>query len=174
MDGITKTRRERNFNRGIRPAEIKANANALAAARYIMETAMNRDEAAARFDAKAGSITNALIVLQEGTPEEIAGVDAGGPLDPVARAILKRRAIEPGKRQRRKKVAFSQEALAQKKVDMAVWEALGSALKNIASLPQPTDTVKIARKNIMRTEAVDRHLMTAFSWITEFSDAWTK
>lgn len=174
MDGITKTRRVMNWKRGARPAEALANANALAAARYLMETPANRMEVCKEFNTNSGSLTNALVLLQEGTPEEIAGVEAGGALYPIAKMIIARRAPTSGKRRRLKKVGFSQEALARKKVEMAIWESLGSALKNIASLPQPQDVVEIARKNTMRVQAVDRNLMTAFTWITEFSDAWTK
>ncbi len=175
MDGITKTKRNINSNRPTRPAEKEANARALPAARYILENPLNRPAACDKFTTTRSGITLALVLLQEGTPEEIAAVDAGAPLNPIVATIRKRRtALAPGKRQRLKKVAYSQVELERKKVDMAIWEHLGSALKSIASLPQPDDVVKIARKNGERTKAVDRNLMTAFSWITEFSDAWTK
>jgi hypothetical protein len=41
-------------------------------------------------------------------------------------------------------------------------------------LPQPTDVIAVIRKNHNREMHVDKTLIAAFTWLTEFSDAWTK
>lgn len=147
---------------------------ALAAARYIAENKANRNEAAAKFDANVGSVSAATLILQEATPEEYAALMAAeiGMRDLADK--IRTRMPKGELRKARQKIVLSQTETERLEFEKKVWADLRRALEAISGMPQPVDVVKIVRRNRVRGAIVDRHLMTAFQWITDFSDAWTK
>lgn len=155
-----------------RAFEMEVRAKALAAARYALDNRTTRDEAAEKFSVNVHIISEALILLKHGTEQEIDDVTSGKV--GLKRTIHSIRKRAPEVRLPGKTPVKGKEALEEMKMDGAVWVELRDALKAITGLPRPADVVRIVKKNGQRTEVVDRHLMAAFGWITEFSDEWTK
>lgn len=157
-----------------RPSQAAKARKSIEAARYAREEKVTRDVAAAKFGVSVDTISRGDLVLTHGTPEEIAAVESeAAPLRDVYNAVLRRTPREVLK-QGRKPMVRGDEAKDQIKVEAQVWSKLTDALDNILEMPAPADVVRIVKKNGVRTNQVDKRLMSAFSWITEFADAWTK
>jgi hypothetical protein len=168
---VDKVGRRYTYNRPLVREQAK---NAILAARYAIEQNLPREEAAKKFSVGTDSISRAHTILTHGTPEEAALVEAGtSSLRDVYETVLKRTPKDQ-RREGRKRGVRGEITKEQDKAEAAIWSTLKDALDSICSLPQPEDVVKIVRKNRIRATGVDKKLMTTFTWITEFSDAWTK
>jgi len=157
-----------------RPSQAAKARKAIEAARYARKEQVTRDVAAEKFGVGLDTVSRGDLVLTHGTPEEIAAVESGErPLRDVYNDVLKRTPRDVLKKNR-KPMTRSVEAKDQIKVESQVWSKLTDALDNIVGMPAPADVARIVRKNGVRTKHVDMRLMSAFNWITEFADAWTK
>jgi hypothetical protein len=157
-----------------RPSQAAKARLAIEAARYARAEKVTRDVAAAKFGVSVDTISRGDTVLTHGTPEEIASLEAElVSLRDVYDVVLKRTPRDVLK-QGRKPMIRGDEAKDQTRVESQVWSKLTDALDNIVAMPAPADVVRIVKKNGVRTSQVDKRLMGAFSWITEFADAWTK
>ena len=169
--------RRDTLGRRIRPRvprsfEIEARKNALAAARFALENRVTREEVAATFHTNISLLSEALILLRYGTETEIADVESGKVGIKKASHVV--RARTPGARLMGKSPVKGAEASAMSRDEAAIWASLRPALEALKGMPRPADVARIMRKNGMRTDVVDRNLMAAFGWLTEFSDEWTK
>jgi hypothetical protein len=54
-----------------------------------------------------------------------------------------------------------------------IWNQLRAGLDAILALPLPTDVIKVVQKNGVRKKQLQQRT-AAFSWIAQFSDAWTE
>lgn len=119
-------------------------------------------------------LSRALTILRHGTAEQIAMAKVGDlPLSTTCIAIRATVSPEGFKKARKSIKPKTADVRRLLQTDKLLWKTLKSALQAISGMPQPTDVIKFARLG-KRSETVDRYLMTAFSWITEFSDEWTK
>lgn len=158
-----------------RDYERAATARAFQAARLARDAGISFPEAAKRCDAKPSSVAEAFTALTCATAEEVARIEAGeASLSKIARESARRVPVEIRKANRKANPTLSREIIQGREFDAAVWGKLRDAFDALAALPQPADVIGVVKKNPMRIDHVNRKLMTAFGWITEFSDAWTK
>lgn len=160
---------------GHRPKEIEARKRAFAGARMmISDTSLSQDDAAAAANSKRTSISSAMVILQHGTPEEIAAVEGGlMALDPTADRI-RARVPESERKAKRRPNAMTSRVVEGRKVDAEIWQHLRAGLDGFTHLPSPADTAVIVRKNQMRIEHVNRTLLAVVTWIKEFEDEISK
>ncbi len=144
------------------------------AARLCLADNVSNKDAARREGVSHKQVSDAVTVLKHGTPEQIAKGESGEMgLNPLINLIRSYIPADVRKAARKQNVR-GQEAIEVFKTESAIFAKLRIALEAIASMPQPSDVVAVARKNNIRADTVNRFLMTSFSWITEFSDEWTK
>jgi len=157
---------------GIRPGDVRAREKAFAAARYALDNNANREDAAAKFETNGTSVSEAILAIKHATPDELKALEANSiGLKELTRLIRKR---TPRASRERKNIVRTDQQNEAIKFDSKVWAELKTALEVFAGMPRPADVATICRRNTQRKDTVDRHLMTAFGWITEFSDEWTK
>lgn len=155
----------------MRDDQHKARLRAFEAARLAIEAGMSQDRAATQCGTNRISVNEASLILKWGSPEEIADVTEGRKgMDSMVNSIRLR--TTPAERRAGRRMP--RQEMDRAALDAHVWHKLRSGLEAIATLPQPQDVVDICHRNMMRGEAVDRMLIQAFAWLTEFSDAWTK
>lgn len=143
-------------------------------ARLVLAEGISAGDAAQRLKTNRGLVSNTLLLLAHGTPEEIAAVETHRQsLRGTLNVIYQRVPVEQRRRFTRPK-KFGQEARQQRDQDIAVWNSVNVALKALTSLPKPHDVSRIMRKHYARIESVNKKLLPALAWLTEFSDAWTK
>lgn len=145
---------------------------AFRAARLAITDGLSIVDAAKREDCARHSVGQAIAVLRFCTAQQIADAESGAvPLADLMEAI--RTSTSKASRQR-KPAARSQDAREQMATESAISLQLMDSLEAISGLPRPADVIAFIRKHHKRTEAVNKHLIAAFGWITEFSDEWTK
>lgn len=156
-----------------REKEIAARKAAIAAARLMLSGNKSQEQAAEATGSKRASVSNGMLILNHGTAEEIEGVESGTlSLDRTADKIRER--TTPQERAAKRRAPTQTEALVKsREFDAEIWGGLRNALDAIAGLPSPKDTAVIVRKNAMRIEHVNRKLLVALEWITEFSNEIT-
>lgn len=156
-----------------REKDIAGRKAAIAAARWMLPNHKSQEQAAEQFGSNKQSVSNALLILNFGTEEEIAGVEGGTiPLDPTADAIRARTTYVERKAKRRAPTQ-NESMLLERGFDSEIYQKLSAALDNITGLPSPKDTAAIVRKNQVRVENVNRRILTALEWIQEFSNEIT-
>jgi hypothetical protein len=162
--------------RPTRAFELNARTRAMAAARKLLEAKgrFNRDEIAEEFETTASIVSLALVILKFGTEAEIVAADTGhASIRGLYDDICKRVPVE--ERIKAKTTAtMSANRREQIKNDAQLWKELRHALDLICGMPQPADVVRVARANSARTAMLDRKIIDAYTWLSEFSDAWTK
>jgi hypothetical protein len=143
----------------------------------ITAPTLTQTEAANILKVSRGTVQSARVVLERGTPEEIAAADEGKlGLRTTADAI--RDNISPAEREKNRLIPSHKKggmpkAHDNQRMKADIWGQLRDALKNLSSLPAAADVVKIAR-GMDRTGLVDRTLPIATAWLAEFEDAYTK
>lgn len=162
-------------SRPVREKEIQGRINAMKGARAFLLSSNKRSVAdvAKEAGSSRSSVGVALLILEFGTPEEIAGVENGTMrLDATADNVRDRTTMEDRKAKRRAPTQTA--ALVQsREIDAEIWGKLRDAIDNITGLPSAKDTSVIVRKNAMRLEHVNRKLLAALEWIQEFSNEIT-
>ncbi len=163
----------RRYEYSPRPANIELRKRVMEASKYAIANNITREIAAKKFGITNISLTScAILVLKNGTDDEIEGVTSGRlPVTQLSKQIRSRLPLE---QRSRKAPARTVEQDAQVKSDAAIWRELRDALNAICGLPQPSDVIKSVKRHSVRRDVIDKKIMTAFSWLTEFSDAWTK
>ena len=156
-----------------RPREREVRGLAMAAARETLAANTSFVGGAQNAGVDAGLVKCAALVLRYGSPEEIATADSGDvSLVQLAKSVRSR--LPPEARPRRRQGAYGSEVKEARKLDIQLWERLNTAFDLIAALPRPEDVIRSVRKHHRRVVEVERKLATAYTWIEEFSDAWTK
>ena len=156
-----------------REKEIAARKAAFVGARLMLSEHKSQDDAAKAAGSNRASVSNALLIINWGTADEIAGVEGGTmSLDPTADKIRARTTKQQRVTKQRPQV-HGEESLRARQFDAEIWGGLRGALDSITGLPSPKDTANIVRKNAMRVEHVNRKLLAALKWIQEFSNEIT-
>lgn len=151
---------------------LKRGSAAATAAAGISQT-----EAAKLLNVSRTAVQGARIILEQGTPEEIAAAD-GGHLGIRTTADAIRQGITASERAKNRlipshKKGDSPKAYEKQRFNADIWGQLRDALTNINGLPAPADVAKIA-KQMDRSNLVDRTLSNAMTWIKDFEDVWTE
>lgn len=145
------------------------------AARSSLKEGVPAQKAADDADVSRSSVTAARLILEFGSEDDIASVEFGkvgfrtlalkihDTLTEEMRASLKRRA-GLWTMDRREKLSGEAE----------LWARFSPALRHLTELPKPADIVSVVKSNVMREAVVDQHISAALSWLTEFSNGWTK
>jgi hypothetical protein len=177
---IIRSRRPGDHQRKVLPRriptakDVEGRVAAFRAARLAIQDSLSLPDASKRCCANLRGASEAHLILKHATPEQIAKAEAGE-LSLQGLATTIRSIVPPEVRKaNRKQLRQGEDTMSIARTEAAIWNGLRGALEAISSMPQPTDVISIVRKNAMRGEAVNRNLMTAFTWITEFSDEWTK
>lgn len=158
---------------GSREYEIARRKAAMTAARLMIAQDISQDDAARECNSNRASVSSALVILNFGTEDEIAGVENGTEaLEPTAIKIRARTTPEERRAKRRRPI-YSEQSVQDREIDTNVWQGLKSALDAITGLPSPKDTALIVRKNQPRLNHVNDKLLAALSWIQEFSNEIT-
>jgi hypothetical protein len=141
----------------------------------ISTSSISQTAAAKLLNVSRDTVINARVVMERGTPEEVASAKAGelaaatvaddirAGLSPQERA--ERRATPPHKRN-------AHEARTTTMSDeMAVYGHLRDALNALAGMPLASDGARIARR-FDRSNVVRRQLPVVTAWLAEFGRAW--
>ncbi len=126
-------------------------------------------EAAELVNVNKDTVSDARLVLAEGTPEEIRAVEQGtGAVSTLAKQIRagddheKRKAYKPGNA-----IAHAQNVNAE------IWSQFRDALNLLAGLPHPDDVLKsVSGGSRSKTAIVSDRLPVALQWLTDFSNLW--
>lgn len=174
MDAPAKRHTNRGGGRTPREQEMASRAKSMAAAKHALETGTSLSAAAIQFGVKRVTTGECHLILTHGTPEEIAGAQSGQlGIGTVGDAIRARTTLEERK-QTRKKSKPTIELIDGRKMDAMIWDKMRGAINALTAMPLPVDVVRTIRRNPHRIDLVDRKLIAAFTWLTDFSDAWTK
>lgn len=158
---------------GDRNYEIARRKAAMAGARLMITEGISQNDAAKECNTNRSTISSALVVLNFGTEQEIAGAENGTlPLEPTAVKIRARTTPEERRAKRRRPI-YSEQSVQDRQIETDVWQGLKSALDAITGLPSPKDTALIVRKNQPRLNHVNDKLLATLSWIQEFSNEIT-
>lgn len=156
----------------VRAYEKVGREKAFAAARLAIKDSLSLVEAAKRCDSNRCSTGEAFLILKHGTEQEIADVENNtAALGSTVRDIRTRVAAAD---RTRKPGLKNDEQLHGLALNASIWAKLRDALDGINGLPQPKDVIAIVRRHRVREEMLNKKLIAAYGWITEFSDAWTK
>lgn len=162
--------------RPVRDAEITSRKNAIAAARKIIASngKLNRDEVAKEFDIAPSSVSCAVIILKHGTEAEIAAVETGETAIVTVYTAVCERVPVAERYKSRTITTHSAEHKERLRIETTTWKQLRDAIELICSMPRPADVAAMAKRNHVRTAVLDRKIIDAYSWLSEFSDEWTK
>lgn len=146
--------------------------------RQICLGAISQAEAGRLLNVSASSVKSARVVLEHGTPEEIAGVENGTlAVGTIAREIHKN--VPPAERARSRALPLGERGRLparneKHRFNAALWGQLRDGLTNFSGLPSPVDMVKIARGSNQSKIIVNQKLAIASKWLAEFEDEWTR
>lgn len=151
--------------------EIEVKKKAFEAARLVLNNSeLSMRPLAEQYGITRHAIGNAYLLLRYATAAEIDSVENGGfPLSDMTEVVRARETVRERKLPRQ-----GDEYKARVALDAVIWSKLRDALDAINGLPQPSDVVNSVRRHAVRTNALNDKLISAYGWITEFSDAWTK
>jgi ParB-like chromosome segregation protein Spo0J len=148
---------------------------AKAAGGGISPPAISQTAAAKLLNVSRATVKNARVVLERGTPEEVAGAKTGdlavGTVAADIRAGLspqersERRATPPHKRN------GHEARMTTMSDEVAVYGHLRDALNALAGMPLASDGARIARR-FDRSNVVKRQLPVVTAWLAEFGRAW--
>ena len=136
---------------------------------------VSQDQAASILGVSRDTVTNAKLILAEGTADEIEAVEQGkrgvrAVSDEIrSRNPHDRRQAKAGQPQIR--TVKSDNRFKAQQVNAKLWQELRSALISIGHLPKASDMAIIAR-NVSRGDIVEENLAHAIEWLTEFHTAW--
>lgn len=153
-----------------------ASQKALEAAELSFKTKEHVTAIAKRLGVGRATTTQARIILEFGTEQEIIDARSGEKgLRPLADEIRKR-FTETTKEDLRKRTggALSQHHLTLLQTDQALWSKLGEALRNLSGLPKPEELIRVVRHNNTRRREVKKHLLNAATWMEEFTNEWKR
>lgn len=146
----------------------------LKAARYQIEQHVSQMEAAKKFSTNRTAVSECVLIITSGTAEDIRRAESGEvSLRVVAREVRERVPVAERK-EKRPPLTKNKQLAEQVAMESRLWQRVRDAFDAISGLPQPSDVIALIKKNPMRTAQTDKKLIAAFSWITEFSDGWTK
>lgn len=152
-----------------RPYEIELRKRMVDAVRFADENKVPLSEVAKTRSLPWSTLQETSVVLRFGSPEQISALEIGMlSLREAARELRKVKGRE------RRPMILSADAKAMNVSESLVFAKLRDALENIAALPRPSDVVVIVKRQPGRLATVQKNLSTAYSWIEEFADAWTK
>lgn len=147
---------------------------AMRAARLMVSDRISQNDAIKRTGSNRYAISQATLILQFGTKQEIDALEKGDlTLKGVYEDILARTTREQ-RLMKRFGPTVSEETAQRRNVEAEVWQNLREAISRINSLPLPKDTADIVRKNPQRMEYVSRSLLASLEWIQGFSDEITR
>jgi len=139
--------------------------------------APSQTEAATLLNVSRETVKRARIVINEGTPEEIAAVEAGeASVSTIARDIRAKVPVSKRIAKRNGKLSDAgknPERIENQRVNAEVWKRLRGALDDLTSLPLPADVAELVSAQVKRTDLVNAKLPSALKWIEDFSNAWT-
>lgn len=111
---------------------------------------------------KRGSIQSAVVVLRNGSNEEIAQLGRGATsISAIARSLGNPRKSHAMRTQRIRENA-------------ALWKQLKTGIEHITSLPLPAELARVARNNKASTQFIDERLPRALKWLEDFKHAWSR
>jgi len=146
---------------------------AIVAARLVgTNPRLKLDDIAAMFEIGRATISEARLVIAEGSEEQIAACVAGRlSVNAVARVIRGSRSV--GAQSPSRPVARSREERAENQRFVAeIWSRVSAALDQLTGLPLPADVAKIVKVHPQRRRVVDAKLLRALQWLEEFKDAY--
>ncbi|WP_141697762.1 hypothetical protein [Bradyrhizobium yuanmingense] len=144
------------------------------AARLVNQGHSTCVHAASQLGISDDSITRARIVLDKGTPEEIAAVEGGKLSVRTAVNVITCRNTSIAGRKNHAKVSVSAKGrnpdrIAKMRRDNAIWKDLRGALLALTSLPLPSDVARVI-KGKDRVGIVKSKLSSAQQWLEEFAE----
>jgi hypothetical protein len=155
--------------------EIMISKQSIAAGRkQLAHGPFNRDDLAKEFGVPVNNVSRAVMLLRHGTTEEVAAVECGDLGLITVYDIISRRVPAAERIKTKTPNTRSAETVANQKAEAATWKELRQAIDLICGMPRPADMVIIAKRSSGRTATLDRRIIDAYSWLAEFSDAWTK
>lgn len=154
-------------------SQLNHSQRALMAARLVNQGHSTCVAAAALLGISDDSITRARMILDKGTPEEIAAVEDGRlSVRTAVNVITCRNTSIVGKKDHIKRSISSlgknPERIAKMRRDNAIWRDLREALLALTSLPLPSDVARVI-KSRDRTGIVKSKLHNAKQWLEEFA-----
>lgn len=161
--------------RGIRAEyEREARIKAFRAARMANTDGVTQIDAAKAVGIARHLVCDASMILKYGTPEEIESAEKGeAAISQLMRSIRGR--VAPDVRQQQRKTNRIGPDRRKENSDIAgIYTTLRGGLEAMTSLPRPQDVVDMMRRNSQRKAVIDQRLVASLTWLTEFSDAWTK
>lgn len=148
-----------------------ARAKAIEAAELSLNSQVRVVDAAAQLGVERHIVTAVRMILDHGTPEEIEELRTGSRgLTNMVTAIRKR----AGRLPRIRRSVWSNDTHDKRAFRNALWKNLSTALEAIVSMPHPAEVAEIIKTHPARRQCVDAKLLQSLSWLTEFSDVWTR
>lgn len=162
-------------NRPIRPYEVEARQKAFRVARELLTNdKLSMGEESKRAGVNRHAVGNAMLILQHGEPQEIADLERGAISPQHMGDAIRRRVPKEKLLEKSRGLVASSATKGIRDAEMEVWSKLKVALDGLTSLPSPKDTAAVVRRNNGRVEAVNRKLLAAVAWITEFENEITR
>lgn len=139
-------------------------------------TAISQTQAGVMMDVARHTIGRARVLLDHGTPQEIAAVESGRrglrKLTDEIKARLPPEAEKPKPKQDKRQSGKNPERIQRQQINAEIWGRVRDALVHLTSLPRPLEVMPIARA-CDRTGLVDARVLQALQWLEEFADGWT-
>jgi hypothetical protein len=148
---------------------------AFRAAQESLEKKIPATELSKKNHTSRSTVTQARLILQFGTQEEIDAVRSGRiGARPVANAIRQRLAPEVREQFKNNHGIFTDTRREVHKTEAQLWQGFGPHMKAFTELPHPSEMVRIALRNSERKKYVNNHLQAAIKYMEEFSNEWTR
>jgi hypothetical protein len=148
---------------------------ALKAAQDVYKDKLTTAAAGERYDVEKSSVTDAIVILTYGTTEEkLLAWEGNIPIRKISGPIRRRMSPEEVKAFGFKRRTEMRRDYAPIPGEIEVYHKLGPALVAMTELPDAAQTVKLLKRNPMRTKVIDARLEIAFKWLTEFTNEWRR
>lgn len=150
-------------------------AKILEASKRSVENKLPIMEVAKELGVSRSAITHGRIILEFGTPDEIEAVRSGKMgVKPVTEIIRKRLSEDEKNRLRQRNGPWTAKRRENNASDAEVWAMFSPTIRQLASLPDVKDMLRVVRSNRVREDTLKDYLETASDWLKEFMDEWNK
>lgn len=128
-------------------------------------------QAAAMLGVNKDTVSNAKIVLSEGSEEEIKAVEEGKAAVSTTADNIRKRTPKIEAKKNLSDKGKNVERIQNARIKAEIWGHIRDALVHLTSLPQVQDAVRAARASD-KNGLVDKRLARSIKYLREFENAW--
>ncbi len=144
------------------------------ARRTMGDKALTITDAAKAANLARGTVAHARMILEFGTPEEIALADSGNSGLKTVRDAVRAHMTPEQRAELRSRIGVHTPTRSEMtRAEAVLWRKFAPMLQNVTELPSPADLVKIVPRGARRDVTVNKYLDTAIQYLEDFRREWS-